>query len=453
MICPKCGFENNDTAKFCNECGSPLNSSVVESAEESFDEGLEQEAQVEDASSTAKLDIPPLFGDEDTEVRTDEEFDFAPIESESALENRSQLSEKMDDKGFDEYLIDSGYEPPAKSWKSGDTMEMPRVEGDEAPKQTEFRAPVEKKKMGRSKLIALVSIAVVVALALGAAAITYYLEIWGGKSIPDVVGMSEDEASEVLREQGFMVKMMEVKSDDTEDVVLLMDPGSGKRLAEGSEVVLQIATPRIVPETAGVDLEKFKESVEQEGFARVEYVKVKSDEPENTILSIEPASGTKAQASTLIKVGIAEPYIVPDVIGKDVVSAIEMVQAEGLKAQEYYVYTDAPEYTIVATDPGAGSKVASGSSVVLSVARSLSAELIATTQNYLDNAGSINLDGTNYEIVSVDGISYSGDNTTQAVVTVRAYTTLAGETVYGSSQQRTITFSWSEPHTDPLSYH
>ena len=70
--------------------------------------------------------------------------------------------------GASRAAVDAGYVPPKKSWGPGDTMEMPRIEGQAAPKQKEFRAPdANQKKGGKGKIVAIVLVCL---LAVGGAA-------------------------------------------------------------------------------------------------------------------------------------------------------------------------------------------------------------------------------------------------------------------------------------------
>ena len=73
-------------------------------------------------------------------------------------------------------------------------------------------------------------VVLVLALAAGAA-VTYQMEIWGGHTVPNVVGKSEADATYELERKGFAVRWTQVKSDDVEGKVLLTRPVG--RLAQG----------------------------------------------------------------------------------------------------------------------------------------------------------------------------------------------------------------------------
>ena len=68
-------------------------------------------------------------------------------------------------------------------------------------------------------------IAVVAVMFCAAVAIaTYQMELWGGKTVPAVDGLSVADATSVLEEKGFAVEVVDEKSDGTEGVVLSSDP-------------------------------------------------------------------------------------------------------------------------------------------------------------------------------------------------------------------------------------
>ena len=217
-----------------------------------------------------------------------------------------------------ERLVDPGYEPPAAAWRSGDTMEMEPVEGGGSGRQKQFRAPDPKEKRRRSsrrKTVVALVVVLVLALAAGAA-VTYQMEIWGGHTVPNVVGKSQADATYELERKGFAVRWTQVKSDDVEGKVLLTDPSAGSRKEAGTEVVIHVSVARTVPSVVGATKDEAAALFEAEEFANVEYQAVKSDEAEGTVLSVEPAAGEKAKASTHIVVQVATPFTVPDVLGK-----------------------------------------------------------------------------------------------------------------------------------------
>lgn len=393
----------------------------------------------------------PVIGVAGVDVDEDgNEFDFGDIDDAPGAGKGRQAAAPSaavtaDLSGLDECLVDSGYTPPAAAWRSGDTMEMPRVEGKAAPKQKEFRAPdPREKKHGRGRVVAIV-IVLLVAAAAAAAGITYQMELWGGKVVPDVAGMTQADATYQLEGKGFTVRATQVKSDETEGLVLLTDPGSGGRAEEGSEVVIHVAVPRIVPDVVGKTRDEAAKLLEAEDFARVTFAEEKSDTAEGTVLSVTPEAGEKAKASTDITVTVAVPFTVPDVANQPLDAAKAALQEASYVPEVAYYYTeDVPEGTVVDTSPAAGEKLASGSSVTVNVAMSRASVLVPAAKDYLSSIGTISLGGTTYEIVSVDDVKYTAYNQTSFTVTAAAVTTLDGETVRGSAKQKSGTIVWDD---------
>ena len=467
MICPKCSFENIPGAKFCSECGSPLTDSGkiagltaepdkhAESCRGDLDTSKIPDIVIPGVSVDAPIDAPSVGGILD-QAGVDG-FDFDPVDDEDEPEygdwgpyaydpDADGTTKKLQDtRGIDEFLVEPGYVPPTPAWKTGDTMEMPKIDGQEAPKKKEFKAPdADKKKGGKGKFVVIGLIVVIIACA-AAAGITYSMELWGGRTVPNVEGMQKQQAIDELELLGFAVRTTEVKSDEKADKVLLMDPSPGGRVEDGTEVVLHIAVNRMVPSVVGMTQDEAAEAFTAEGFENVEFVKEKSNEAEGTVLVVDPEEGAKATSNQKIAVTVAEAYTVPDVTGMSESEALAALTDAGYQAYSTYVYSEEPEWTAIGTDPAAGSKRDAGTEVAVQIAKSRGNELIALANDYLASAGVVSIGGTSYEISSVDGsATYKGSNTTESAVTVRAMTTLDGETVYGSSKQRTITIVWSD---------
>lgn len=498
MICPHCHSENRDAAKFCNECGLPLSGKIAEMAAavdraqdaavpapepaaepaaNQLDPAFEGVVSADEApapavkpgrlSTSGPLNRASLPTIDVAGVNVDESgnaFDFSPIDgaddvtAEPAFEApraaddlapfvpkaASDPGRTADLSGIDECLVDASYVPPAAAWRSGDTMELPRIDGSSAPKQKEYRAPdAHQKKGGKGKAF-LIALVCLLALGGAAAGVTYYLELWGGKMLPNVVDMTQPDAIYTLESKGFTVRALEVKSDDTEGVVLLMDPGAGMREEEGTEVVIHVAVARTIPQdVVGRQRDEVANLLEQEGFQNVTFKTEKSDEHEGTVLAIDPAPGEKATAGKPITVTVSVPYTVPEVAGKTWDEAKTALEEAGFVAQDAYVYDDTVAAgSVIGTDPAAGEKLPSGTTVTVNIALSRAAELESAAWGYLQSAGTITIGGTSYAIESVDAVSYQGNETTSFTITGKAMTELDGEMVYGSSKQKSGTIVW-----------
>lgn len=484
MICPHCNAENREGAKFCDECGTRLTPVAVElpaiepepSPEEEAEEPAVEDAgaQGDDArdeilSALPDVDAPAeAVSDEDASeteaVRDDDDEapfqegetgEILPADETGVIEARkdapaseSSKTRPIDLSGFDEYLPQGTYPAPEPSWRDGGTMRMPRIEEESSINdQKSFRAP-EKKKRGSGVKIALAIILVLALCGAGAAFATYQMELWGGKVVPDVVGMTQADATNMLQSKGFTVRATQVKSDETEGVVLLMDPGKGGRMQEGGEVVIHVATARQVPAITGMARADAEAALAAEGLDNVTFTTQRSDEAEGTVLSVDPAEGQKVRASSAVTVVVAEPYTVPSIANMTQSQATAALQEAGYNPYIEYVYTEEyVEGTVLGTNPGEGERLPSGSDVGIRVAMSRANELISATQYLLAPGATVVIDGINYDIVSCDSVTYQGSETTAYTISATPFTYFLGVKLPLSAQAVSGTITWNADNT------
>ena len=386
----------------------------------------------------------------DLESRPDDEEESAAIDPMiTAVLPRTRAIGDLS--GFDETVFDEegerlvadGYEVPASAWHDGATMQLPRIEGEEPAKSKSYRAqgPVDKTRSKTWRIVA----GIIFVLAIAIAAITYSMELWGGKSVPSVVGLTQADATSVLVENGFTVRATKVKSDDTEGLVLVMDPSANSRIDPGSEVVIHVAVARYIPAVIGKSEAEARKAFEEEGFENVTYVKERSTEPAGTVLSITPAPGEGAKSASTITVKISDPFRVPDVAGKYLDEAMTAIEEAGLTSYIKNYYTeDEPEGHIVGTEPAAGTVLEPGTSVAILITRSRANELEAYTQAYLAPGNTVTLAGYNWVITQVNNISYLGnDMVSFSIVGTPTMSTDLG-TAYFVSQPYSGVITWSE---------
>ena len=467
MICPQCQTENRVNAKFCNECGFSF---------AQMGDGVAEDKPREKADPRAALKDIPLVEE------VDEGFDFTEPELSEAPDRdsikdvaRDMFPDRFDSgrvkavtSGADvtadltglEKLVDSSYIPPAYSGRPGDTMEMPAI--GTAAESRDFRAQLsdkERKKLekqrrkeersSRSKLPLVLALITLLA-AFGIGACTYYLELWGGKSIPDVTGYSEQNATDTLEASGFNPRVELVKSDDVDGIVLLTDPAADSRAEVGSEVVVHVSTSRIVPQILGKQQDEAKEALDAEGFDNYAFVPLKSNEPEGTVLSIDVEQGVRALSTTPMNIEVAVPFTVPEVKDLPQEDAVALLEDEGYQVTVRPHYTEeVKEGVAVSTEPAANTTLNSGETVTLYVTKSRAGELTDLTWSYLTSVSRFAFDGVNYEVSSVDSVTYQGDNVVAYTLTARYYEThywfgFEAETRYGDYETISGTITWSD---------
>lgn len=508
MICPICNSENRPGAKFCDECGARLLSEqvAIDHMEEAFgtEDELEQRfGQFSLSSYEASSEVEPdgPFDSDSEEIASDFEYpaypedlydaedsfhkDFgpsanpiladttngtkddqpinssasqtaviskaAPVTSADATVDLKALRQAKEQDEAYAGLDQSNYDemPIVTPWDKGGTMKMKPIEATDDKKLSKAHKFVSSKEdtaQEKSKKPLIIVLALLV-LAAAIAACTWYFELWGGYKIPDVVNLTSQQASQMLQEKGFTVRIEKVKSDDIEGTVLLTDPNAGSRLAQGGEVVIHIAVPREVPAVVGLTEEQAKAKIQTEGFTNVTYQKKKSNEEEGTVLEITPEPGTKQKGAYPITIVVAEPYRVPDVAGLSKDEAISLLEEEGYRVAFQRVYSEEkPEGQVVSSSPEAGEKLNSGETVTISVTVSRKTELLEATANSFYSGATFVVEGGNYVIDSLTSSSYAGGDTTTVQVVARAYAIVPGINLYIYSSPDTYTWNveWSQ---------
>lgn len=437
MQCPNCETENRDGAKFCDECGFPLAGNVSRHSRAEGEDAGESVAKEDPSGEVEEVSTQQADSGIDVETWAYDELHDDHI-AEAATKVIGPVDETPQDElpesAFDQQRTDViDYEPAP--FVNDFTMQMPRIENAQQEPNRDFRASSDvPQKKGKKIAIAVVIALVVIAVA--AAAATYVMGMWGGKPLPDVTGMTEADATTVLAEDGFKVRSTQVKSDDTEGLVLIMDPGAGTREPEGTEVVIHVSTARSIPQITGQKRDAAAAQLAEAGYENVKYVTERSDGEEGIVLSVAPEEGSRTKSTAEVVVTVSEAYKVPSIDGMGLDAAIAAINEAGLYATVVYVDTD--QYydgTILGTIPEAGVKVAGGDWVTISVSRSRGVELVALTQSLFAPGNTVTIGGVSYEIESLISATYQGDNVVSYSATGRPKIMFFGETLYASASQ------------------
>lgn len=446
-------FESEKTQTLGPKPASPAIKSGWEPDLSGFDEFLVYPGYVPPKAAWHSGDTMQMPRITDADLSQQKDF-IAPDPNKKKRDRKKKKAEKA--KAFESQQHNQEdpkeTQPPAAKLEK----EHPKhAEKETKPVVSETKSKDDKKPESKSKRLPGSKIAAIVALVVVLAAgvaggVTYQMELWGGKIVPDVTGMTQADATYMLQNKGFAVRSTTVPSDSTEGLVLLMDPGAGARQQEGAEVVIHVSTSRTVPKVVGSSQDSALKALSDNGFENVDVQLERSDEPEGTVLSVSPEEGEKAKASTSITLKVAQAYTVPDVSGMSYNQAVQAIKDAGLSSTAVYVYSEtASEGAIMGVEPAAGSKVPSDTVVVVSLAKSRANELTAAARSYLTSTTLTASDGSSFTVSSVDSVSYQGNDTVAFTASGKASKSVSvlGQTisVAGNSKQvsGTITFDSS----------
>ncbi|MEV8634766.1 Stk1 family PASTA domain-containing Ser/Thr kinase [Streptosporangium sp. NPDC051023] len=118
--------------------------------------------------------------------------------------------------------------------------------------------------------------------------------------VPNVLDMTVEEATSALEAKGFKVSVQTKVSSRPQGKVFQTDPEAGKKAAKESTVRIYVPKEAVeVPGVANLTVEDATRMLREAGF-KVKVVKQESDLPEGTVLSQAPEPGAKLTPGTTI---------------------------------------------------------------------------------------------------------------------------------------------------------
>ncbi len=198
--------------------------------------------------------------------------------------------------------------------------------------------------------------------------------------VPDVVGVSRQEAQAALKAAEFRTRVQRRYSDTVaEDEVISTDPAAGTRATQGSRVTLVVSRgvqPVAVPDVTGLDREGARQAIEGLGLRAVLSSRETDEEAAGEVLEQQPAPGSEVAEGAEVRVVVAEapPEVdVPDVVSLREDEARSQLENADLSVRRRRVDTDVLEEdgVVLEQDPPAGGTLPPGSRVTIVVGRFL----------------------------------------------------------------------------------
>ncbi|WP_229711303.1 Stk1 family PASTA domain-containing Ser/Thr kinase [Pectinatus frisingensis] len=143
--------------------------------------------------------------------------------------------------------------------------------------------------------------------------VTIYVSKGGEKiSVPDVTGLTKEEAANQLSKAGLKVgDISEEFSDKPAGTVLRQSPNAGDKLEKGKSVDLIVSKGQEVkksgvPDVIGDSLGSAKEIIQKMGFSVGSVTEQESDRPSGTVLSQSPQPASEAAEKSAINLVVAK---------------------------------------------------------------------------------------------------------------------------------------------------
>lgn len=169
----------------------------------------------------------------------------------------------------------------------------------------------------------------------------WYVEHGSTVEVPDVTGMSLEDASRALDSLGLEGRQGDVRPDREHPagIVVIQNPLAGHAVKKGRRVYLTISGGEEsvnVPSVRGRTLRDATFLLERTGLRLGEVTHAPSEEyPVNTIIEQGEVPGAKARKETRVDVivslgPVASSIIVPDLIGKPLSEAKKLIESSGM---------------------------------------------------------------------------------------------------------------------------
>ena len=157
-------------------------------------------------------------------------------------------------------------------------------------------------------------------------------------------------------------------TEDNFGIVLSCDPEAGTKRKQGTHVTITVSASRTVPDVVGMDLESAQNKLADEGAENVQVTNKASNQPENTVIDVEPAAGEAFNPEDEITLVVATSAEVPDVVGMQQADAEATLTEVGYVAEVKWADSDADAGTVISTTPEAGANANLNSTVTVFVA-------------------------------------------------------------------------------------
>ncbi|NEB03517.1 Stk1 family PASTA domain-containing Ser/Thr kinase [Streptomyces sp. SID13726] len=206
--------------------------------------------------------------------------------------------------------------------------------------------------------------------------------------VPDVTDKDEDDASRILEDKSFKVKVRHEVSTRDAGTVLDQDPAGGETVEKGIEITLTVAEEAeqaMVPDLTGSTVSRARELLDAQGLKLGETTRVESGAEAGTVVGQSVGQGEKVDRGTSIDVRVAESVetvqIPADLVGSTLAEARGELNGLGLEVAVASGSSQTSDAVVTSSNPQAGSEVAAGSTVVLTTEEPTDEPTDSTTQD------------------------------------------------------------------------
>jgi beta-lactam-binding protein with PASTA domain len=195
--------------------------------------------------------------------------------------------------------------------------------------------------------------------------------------VPNVTGLGFDEAAQRLAQAGFKAEQGEQRYNNSAPkmTVLEQSPPPGAREGIGSVITLVISGGQrmvTIPTVTGMTRIEAQVLLEKEGFDVGDVTEAPSNAPRGSVIATRPAAGSAVSVPstvTIVLSGGAPAQQMPDLMGRDVASARQVLTQLGVRSVMITRDPTGPGTpgTVIGQTPVSGATLSAGATVQLRV--------------------------------------------------------------------------------------
>ncbi|MEU6353019.1 PASTA domain-containing protein [Streptomyces sp. NPDC047072] len=190
--------------------------------------------------------------------------------------------------------------------------------------------------------------------------------------VPDVTDKDEDDASRILEDKGFKVKLRHKVATEDAGTVLEQDPAGGESVEKGTEITLTVAKEAekaTVPDLTGSTLSEARRLLAEHDLELGDTTEVESGAEAGTVVGQSSTAGQEVDPGSSVDVRIARSVqtvqIPTDIVGKTLAEVRSELGGLGLRVTVASGYSQASDAVVTSSTPQAGSEAEAGSTVAV----------------------------------------------------------------------------------------
>ena len=125
-------------------------------------------------------------------------------------------------------------------------------------------------------------------------------------SVPAVVGQDRSTARATLESANLVAAFVEKESDEPKDQVIETDPAAGEQVPEGTKITVYFSDgPEKVPDVVGMTENEAVQALKQAGFKAFVTTSNDTEEPKGTVINQNPEGGSEQSEGTSVTIVVS----------------------------------------------------------------------------------------------------------------------------------------------------